>query len=203
MSQHVYTIGHSNHTAEAFLELLRTHTISAVADVRSKPRSSYNPQFDREMLTATLKKHGISYVFLGFELGARSNDPDCYEHGKVKYDRLARTKTFQAGLERIRTGAESHRIALMCAEKEPLECHRTILVTRQLCILGFTVDHIHADGHLESHHEAMLRLCAQLRLRENEHHLFRTDQDLLDDAYSMQEKRIAYEQEALPDAPAA
>lgn len=191
MPDPVYTLGHSNHPIERFLELLRQHGITAVGDVRSAPYSAWNPQFDREALKASLKARGIEYVFLGKELGARSDDPTCYLYGKVQYDRLARTALFQEGLKRVQQGSTSFRLALMCAEKEPLECHRTILVSRQLVALGMEVIHIHADGHLEPHAEAISRLARTLHLREQD--MFRSAEALLDDIYRAQQERIAYD----------
>ena len=132
MSTAVYTIGHSTHPIERFIELLKMHSITAICDVRSAPYSRMNPQFNREPLRDTLKEAGIAYVFLGEELGARSKDLSCYRNGKVDYELLARTELFHSGLERVREGARTHRIALMCAEKDPLDCHRTILVARNL-----------------------------------------------------------------------
>src|SRR5262249_62321000 len=121
MSECVYTIGHSTHDPERFIELLRAHGITAIGDVRSNPYSRMNPQYNRETLKTILAAADITYVFLGRELGARSQDPACYERGKVQYDRLARTELFRAGLDRVRDGMERFRLALMCAEKEPLE----------------------------------------------------------------------------------
>src|SRR5579863_6587355 len=135
----VFTVGHSTHSPERLLELLRQHGITAVGDVRSKPYSRFNPQFNREVIEKTLADHGIVYRFLGEELGARSEDPACYEGGKVQYERLAKTDVFQRGIERVRNGMKACRMVLMCAEKEPLECHRTILVSRQLVVLGIAV----------------------------------------------------------------
>ena len=191
MSDCVYTIGHSTHEIERFLELLRAHGITAVGDVRSNPYSRMNPQFNREPLKAVLAASGIAYVFLGRELGARSEDPACYESGKVQYERLAQTPLFRAGLDRVREGMARYRLALMCAEKEPLECHRGILVARHLEAAGIVVQHILADGSLEAHAAALERLRAQLKLPESD--LFRTTKDVLDDAYRMQGERIAYE----------
>jgi uncharacterized protein (DUF488 family) len=202
MSSIVYTVGHSNHASEEFLALLKMHGITAVADVRSRPYSRYNPQFDRETLRETLKAEGVQYVFLGGELGARSSDPACYERGVVQFERLAQAEEFKAGLRRVLEGAAQYRLALMCAEKEPLECHRTILVARQLAALGAMVVHIHGDGHLEIHGEALSRLAKMLRVREDELHLFRSAEDLVDDLYRMQEAKIAYEAEGAEE-PAA
>ncbi len=189
----VYSVGHSNHDQKSFFDLLRAHAVTAVADVRSRPYSGYNPQFDREVLQRALLKNGIKYVFLGAELGARSSDPACYERGVVQFERLARTREFARGLDRIASGALRYRVAMMCAEKEPLECHRTILVARELRRRGVEVAHIHADGGLERHEDALSRLARMLGVREEEQHLFRSAQELTDDLYRMQEGRIAYE----------
>src|SRR5579862_1298929 len=112
----IYTVGHSNHSIEKFIGLLIANGINAVADVRSRPFSRRNPQFNKERLAATLLQHGIVYVFLGKELGARSEDPSCYEDGRVQYGRLAATPVFRAGIERVLAGAQKYRLALMCAE---------------------------------------------------------------------------------------
>jgi uncharacterized protein (DUF488 family) len=198
MQEAVFTIGHSTHQLERFIALLLPHGITALCDVRSKPYSRMSPQFNREELKQSLREHGIAYVFLGKELGARSEDPTCYENGKVQYDRLARTELFRQGLDRVQKGMKEYRIALMCAEKEPLECHRTILVARHLVALGLDVQHIQADGRLEDHAAAAIRLKRMLRLPDDD--MFRSSEDVLVDAYHLQEERIAYE--ASPDAAA-
>lgn len=194
MSQaRVFTIGHSTHPIERFIALLKQHSVTAVADVRSSPYSRFNPQFNRETLERTLKESGIAYVFLGRELGARSQDSACYENGKVQYGRLAKTEAFRAGIERVRQGSESHHIALMCAEKEPLDCHRTLLVSRALESTGTPVMHILADGREEPHPDTMKRLIQMLGLLGND--MF--PEELIDEAYLLQERRIAYVDEQL------
>ena len=195
--QQILTIGHSTHGFEKLLSLLKTHNVSAICDVRSAPYSRMNPQFNREELKEVLRECGIKYVFLGKELGARSEDPACYENGKVLYDRLARTDLFRLGLERVQKGMKDYRLALMCAEKEPIECHRAILVARHLADLGLGVQHIHADGRLESHADALSRLVRILNLPE--HDMFQSREELLAEAYRRQERRIAYDSgEAVP-----
>lgn len=186
----IFTVGHSTHSIGRFMELLETHGVRAIADVRSTPYSRRQPQFNREDLQSALEAKGIAYVFLGKELGARSEDPACYGGGRVKYRSLAQTELFQAGLQRIRDGSKRMKLALMCAEKEPLGCHRTILIARELVKRGNKVVHILANGNIETHDRAMRRLFVHLGLPE--HDLFRSDAELLDDAYSEQEKRIAY-----------
>ena len=162
----ILTIGHSNHELEFFVGLLDAHRVTALADVRSTPFSRHNPQFNRERLADTLKASGIKYVYLGRELGGRSNDLSCYERGRTRYDRLARTSRFRNGLDRIVRGAEDYRIALMCAEREPLDCHRTLLVGHELDRLGIDVAHILPGKPLESHADAMDRLLAKFGLDE-------------------------------------
>jgi uncharacterized protein (DUF488 family) len=191
----IFTIGHSTHSLEAFAELLRLHSVTVVADVRSAPFSRFNPQFNKDALKRSLKSHGIKYVFLGIELGARSTDPSCYENGRVQYARLARTEQFRGGLERVMRGSHTHRIALMCAEKEPLECHRTLLVARALAELNVAVDHILADGRLEPHEATMVRLLDLVGLSHED--LFRTKNELIAEALVRQEERVAYVNEKL------
>jgi len=204
MPETVLTIGHSTHTQARFIELLSRHGVTALCDVRSKPYSRVNPQFNREELKQALKANGVSYVFLGKELGARSEDPACYENGKVQYERLAHTELFRQGIQRVRDGMKNFRLALMCAEKEPLECHRTILVARSLAELGVDVEHIHASGRLESHADALKRLAHMLNLPQGD--MFRPQQDMFAEAYRRQEERIAYDANAgaaVPPVPVA
>lgn len=198
----VYTVGHSTHPQDHLIHLLKQHGITALCDVRSRPYSRMNPQFNRPELTRALKKESIRYVFLGGELGARSDDPNCYEGGRVRYDLLARTQLFQSGLDRIETGMKSFKLALMCAERDPLHCHRTILVARHLETRGIPVSHILANGALESNEEALLRLAQLLNIRQEESHMFRSQEQLFDELYEIQGKRIAYELEPTSDTKA-
>jgi uncharacterized protein (DUF488 family) len=186
----ILTIGHSTHPLNRFVALLKRHGVTAVADVRSTPHSRFNPQFNKAELERSLKAEGIRYVFLGRELGARPDDPSCYEKGRVQYARLARTEAFRQGIERLRHGAIEHRIACMCAEKEPLECHRTLLVARALDTEGIEVAHIHADGRLESHAAAMDRLLDLTGLPRDD--FFRSRAELVAEALARQEEQVAY-----------
>ena len=188
------TIGHSTHSPGVFLKLLRRHKVSAVADVRSNPYSRYCPHFNKNVLSRSLKEHAIKYVFLGRELGVRADDPSCYVNGRVQYSRLAERPVFWKGIERLKIGTHRHRIALMCAEREPLECHRTLLVAKALDQEGLHVEHIHADGHLESHRDAMERLLDLFDLPHGE--LFRTKEERMAEACVRQEERIAYKDES-------
>lgn len=186
----IFTIGHSTHPIERFVELLQQHKVEWLGDVRSTPFSRFNPQFNRASLSHSLASAGIRYEFVGDELGARSNDPSCYESGRVSYARLAATPLFRHGLERVRTAAETQRVAIMCAEREPLDCHRTILVSRELEREGEQVVHILADGSLEENRHAVERLIRKLRLPTDD--LFGDSAELFDTAYDTQAAKVAY-----------
>ena len=190
MTAVVYTVGHSTHSAARFVQLLTRNEITAIADVRSQPYSRMNPQFNRESLRAVLKEADIAYVFLGRELGARSSDESCYINGKVQYDRLAQTDLFREGLDRVEQGLSKHRIALMCAERDPLTCHRSILVCRHLVARNIGVQHIVDDGRLESHDNALARLLRELKIEQGD--LFRNQKELLAEAYAQRGEQIAY-----------
>ncbi len=190
----ILTIGHSNHGEGFFLELLTRHRVTALTDVRSAPYSRFNPHFNRRRLAETLKASDIKYVYLGDELGGRSDDPSCYEHGRIRYDRLARTPLFRDGLRRVMRGAEEYRVALMCAEKEPLHCHRTLLVGHELDRYGVDVAHILPDGRLEPHASAMTRLLAEFNLEDDQDlfHGHRPRDELIVEAIAAQTKRVGH-----------
>ena len=160
----LYTIGHSNHKIEDFISLLKRHGVTCVADVRSAPYSRYCPWFNKDVLAAALQAAGIAYVFLGRELGARPDDPCCYEGDCVNFQYLAKRKEFKRGLEHLLECASKHRIALMCAEKDPLQCHRTILIARAIKRHNLHIKHILADGNIEEHTEAERRLVGMFKM---------------------------------------
>lgn len=186
----VYTVGHSTLPLADFVGVLARNEITVLADVRSSPYSRFNPQFNREPLNDVLQARSISYIFLGRELGARSDDPSCYAGGQVQYDRLAETELFESGIERIRKGAAQYRIALMCAERDPLECHRTILVARELEQNSVEIRHIVSSGQIESHEDAMDRLIKMHGLDNGD--LFRSRKEIKNEAYDKQAKVVAY-----------
>lgn len=154
----LFTIGHSNHPTDRFTALLRRHGVEAVADVRSVPYSRRHPQFSQRALAEALEAQGIEYLFLGDGLGARPRDPACFTDGRVDFDRLAARPTFAQALGLVRGEAARRSTAVMCAEREPLDCHRTILVCRHL--RGLEIAHILADGTLEAHDAMERRMAA-------------------------------------------
>ena len=195
----VLTIGHSTHALEAFVALLQAHCVTAVADVRSTPYSRFNPQFDRETLAEALASEAIRYEFLGNALGGRSDDPACYENGRISYVRVAATQSFRSGLDRVVHGAANYRTALMCAEKEPLHCHRTLLVAHALGKRDVDVAHIHADGRLEPHSEAIDRLLDIQKLSHES--LLWTREERIEMAIAEQAQQVAYVDHKLASQP--
>jgi uncharacterized protein (DUF488 family) len=186
----LFTIGHSSHTIERFIQLLEQHGVSAIADVRSSPYSRFSPQFNREPLQAVLQRANIQYVYLGKELGARSTDPACIVDSKVQFGLLAKSALFQKGLERLRQGIESFRISLLCAEKDPITCHRTILVCRSMRGPGLAIKHILEDGRIEENSVSERRLLHLLNIPETD--LFASEEEIISKAYDIQGSKIAY-----------
>lgn len=185
----LFTVGHSVHTIEAFIALLKRHAVNALCDVRSSPYSRYSPQFNREPLKEDVLKQGIAYIYLGAELGPRSSDPSCYENGKVQYRRLAEKEIFQQGLARLCKGLETYRIALMCAEKDPLTCHRMLLICRNLRE-NIIIRHILEDGSLEDNRDTEMRLMKMLKIDPAD--LFSTEEEQIQRAYDIQADKVAY-----------
>jgi uncharacterized protein (DUF488 family) len=160
----IFTIGHSNHTIETFIELLHQHQVTALADVRSSPYSRRFPQFNQSALKTALKTANIAYVPLGDNLGARPRDRNCYVNGMARYDLIAATEAFKVGLNRLIQGSEKYQISLMCAEQDPIVCHRAILICPHLKNAGLEIYHIHKNGDLESNEDLENRVLKQNNL---------------------------------------
>lgn len=184
----IYTIGHSNVEITKFIGLLNAHEINVLVDVRSHPYSRFLPHFSKDMLKKSLNSNQIKYLFLGKELGARSENPNCYINGKVQYNLLAQEPLFLEGINRLMSGMQKFRIAMMCAEKDPIECHRALLVSRQLHNSGIPVNHILSDGSLESH-ESLERRLIKICLGE----FFVNSDEYIPQAYEMQSEKVAYQ----------
>ena len=147
-------MGHSTHPVDELVALLQAKQINVLADVRSQPYSRHNPQFRKEHLRASVEQAGLRYVFLGAELGGRPPEPELYDtKGHARYELVAETERFQAGLARLLTGAASYRVAIMCSEEDPARCHRRLLVTQALTGRGAEVRHIRGDGTVVSEAE--------------------------------------------------
>ena len=186
----VFTIGHSTHSYEHFLSLLRTSGITAVADVRTTPFSRHFPHFNEAALRSELKLDGISYVFLGKELGGRPSGQNFYCDGVADYEKMAKTEIFASGINRVIEGAKKFRVALMCSEHDPLDCHRCLLVGRALSREGISLVHILGDRSSVSH-EAVEEKLLDLAGRSSDD-LLMTASERLSAAYRDRSLKVAY-----------
>jgi uncharacterized protein (DUF488 family) len=151
LSDRLFTVGHSNHEPEVFLRLLESAGVTAVTDVRSSPYSRRLPHFNRQTLEALLHHHRIAYVFLGDHLGGRPASAELYDaEGWASYEAIRRTAAFEEGLTRLLRGLEHYRIALLCGEEDPLDCHRGLMIAPALKERGVLPRHIRKDGRLET-----------------------------------------------------
>ncbi len=151
----IFTIGHSNHSAEKFVGLLKRHRIEVVADIRSQPYSRHAPHFSARDLEAILFDNGIGRLFLGFELGGRPSAEEFYDvDGRVDYAQIESSQSFLNGIQRLESSVPDCRIALLCSEENPAGCHRRLLVGRVLGERGIAVRHIRGDGSVQAEGEA-------------------------------------------------
>lgn len=195
MSHHLFTIGHSAMEAGVFLKLLQQFEITLVMDVRSRPRSQRFPQFDQIELERTLREAGIRYLFLGEELGGRPEDPKGYRSdGLVDYRGRRKSRTFAAGMERVLAELERGDLALLCAEEDPLSCHRFLMICPELVAMGLEPLHIRKGGIQETQREAEDRLLqAQKMAAVAGASLFPEDREVaLERAYVAQSEKYAF-----------
>ncbi len=147
----IFTIGHSNHGLEKFIALLNDNNIEVVVDIRSRPYSRFSPHFNKAALKDSLHAHGMRYLFLGDKLGGRSDDRRFYDsEGHILYARISETPEFYEGVESLIKGCNEYRLALMCSEENPLNCHRYLLVGEFLEKRGVAVIHIRGDWSRQS-----------------------------------------------------
>ena len=192
MTSEILTVGHSSHSPERFIALLRGAGVTAVADVRSAPYSRHAPQFNRDPLRDDLGRAGIAYVFLGRELGGRPAEREFYADGVADYEKMAQAPAFAEGLERVIEGAQSYRIALMCSERDPLTCHRCLLVGRALKERGARVSHLLDSGECVSHSAIEDELLARTGRTGDD--LFAPRDERLAAAYREHARKVAFAQ---------
>jgi len=157
----ILTVGHSNHPLEKFIALLKENAVKTVADVRTSPGSRRFPQFNQKRLAEALKNEAIGYVFMGEGLGGRPKDQALWRGARPDYPRMAQTPAFLADLKQVRAAPG---ICLMCAEKEPLDCHRCLMVARVLAEKGDKVGHVLATGEVEPHAATEQRMLKWAKL---------------------------------------
>lgn len=200
MAGQLFTIGHSNHTSDEFLDLLKKHDVGWVIDVRSMPFSRYVPQFNRDQLKTFLAENGIKYFHMGKHFGARRTESNLYsKEGYVDFEKVRASEIFRLGLESIIRGLnEGNRITLMCAEKCPVDCHRGIMVARGFELNGVSVQHILSDGSIETQEELDSELLYRFFPERDQISMdellgeSRSDEELLEEAYRLRNKEVGY-----------
>jgi uncharacterized protein (DUF488 family) len=155
----VYTIGYGSRSVDDLVAILRAQRIEYLVDVRTSPFSKFKPEFNKELLQYQVERQGIRYLFLGDTLGGQPKDPACHADGKVDYDKVRAQPFFQAGLERVKKAfAQRLRLALMCSEGRPEQCHRSKLIGESLAAAGIAVAHIDEDGQVLTQQQVIDRL---------------------------------------------
>lgn len=197
MINKIYTVGHSNHEINYFIELISWFNISCIVDVRSVAASSYNPQFNKELLANKLKENNIIYMHFAEEFGARHTEIDLLdEEGKVDFDKVRKSQNFQNGVKRLWQGIEKgFSIALMCSESEPFDCHRFSMISVALDKDGFEVNHILKDKTVKTNAELEKQLLKKYNKKIPKPSVFEPDVSLeqqLKVAYKLRNKEIAY-----------
>jgi Protein of unknown function, DUF488 len=161
----LFTVGHSNHELPFFLDLLRQARINAIADVRSQPFSQRYFQFNRAELARELEDQGIVYAFLGNLLGGRPQQPSLYDaDGRVNYERVRKTTAFGQGLDQLCQVRQEFTVAMLCAEEDPLDCHRGLMITPALVEQDIFPVHLRGDGSRETTAAMEKRLLAESKL---------------------------------------
>ncbi len=158
MDDTIYTVGYAGFSRDTFIQELKKHGISVLIDVRSSPFSSFHSEYNKDILEAVLKKNNIYYRNYAKEFGARQDNFDLYtSDGYLDFEKVAKSDDFQSGLSKLRNSMKQGYVpALMCAEINPFDCHRAILVSRAFYECGCNVIHILPEG----------RTCSQTDLNK-------------------------------------
>ena len=193
----LFTVGHSSHPPDYFLELLQDYKITCLIDVRSVAASAYNPQFNKEPLAAFLRSNGITYLHFSKEFGARHTDPHLLDHdGKVDFEKVRNSDHFKEGIQRLTQGLENgFTIAMMCSEADPLDCHRFSMISFALVEQGFEVNHILKDKSLASNEQLEKALFKKFYKKLPVPTVFEpyiTIQDQIKTAYRLKNQEIAF-----------
>lgn len=198
----IFTIGYTAFPNQNdFVAMLKKYNVPYVIDVRSYPiASQFYAIYSKPTLEPLLKNHNIIYRNYAKEFGARQENREYFmEEGCLDFKRFTKSKEFLNGVEKIKkTLSLNYNLALMCAEKDPIDCHRTIMVSRALNLLGFDIKHILATGNLQTQKEIDFRLLKFYHLDESS--LFQTKDELIDEAYIRKNIQIGYrgkEEEAI------
>ena len=195
----IFTIGHSQHNIEHFISLLRMYDINCVIDVRSTPYSKYAETFNRERINEELSRNGIRYFFMGEYFGARQSKKELYtQDGYLDFERVQKEPTFIKGIQNVMLGIEQgNRVALMCTEKDPMDCHRAIMVSKSFADNGVSIHHILEDGSIQTQEELENRMLEKYYPERNQLSIFtygneESEQELVQRCYKKRNEEIGY-----------
>lgn len=196
----IFTIGHSIYPINKFIELLNNFKINCIIDVRSVPFSKYAFQYNINELKICLNNSGIHYIYMGKEFGARKSDKSLFTSGGyVDFNKVKKQDDFLKGMERVKTGLKKgYILALMCTEKDPINCHRNILVAKAFYDEGFEIKNIHENSDIETQYQLEQRLLNFYfpnRKQKTLSEFFngeKTEQELINECYRLRNKEIAY-----------
>ncbi len=191
----IYTVGHSTHPIEYFVQLLKHFQVNCIVDVRSLAASRFNPQYNKKALADSLGRVGITYLHFGEEFGARQTDPALLDaEGRVDFEKMRQSQKFKAGIQRLKEGVQQRfTIALMCSEADPLQCHRFAMIS--LALNDFEVKHIMKDMSFTGQHELegqLLKMYAKSLKQLNIFDDDSSDPENLSIAFQMLNKEVAY-----------
>lgn len=186
----ILTIGHAVLPVDLFISLLAEQGVRLLLDVRSSPFSGRAPQYNRPSLQESLFERGISYVTAGTYLGGRPKDESLYVAGQVQYDLVAATAHYQSAIRKLIAAAHERRTAIMCAESDPIECHRFLLIARTLAAAGQSIEHILHNGKVDSQADTEARMLQRTGLEQTD--MFGNNEDRLARAYAVQSSRYAF-----------
>ena len=200
----LYTIGHTNHSHDEFLELLRKYEITYLLDVRSTPFSQFTSQFNKDIISRFLEANGVKYFHMGKYFGARPEDKSLYtEENYLDFEKMRSSDLFRRGMNNVIQGLEEGKnIALMCTEKDPFDCHRAIMVARGFELQGIDANHILPDGTIQSQKELNERLLEKYYSDRNQISFISniselSEEELLIDAYRKRNREIGYHNDNL------
>lgn len=194
----IFTIGYTSFLPADFINVLHHYGIKCLVDVRSMPYSQYHSEYNKETLEEALKKNGIVYRHYAAEFGARQENRVFYgPDGILDFEKFIRSDEFQSGIEKIKKGMEiGYTFALMCAEKDPINCHRAIMVGQGFKKAGFSVKHIRDTGEVETQEALEQRILDMYFKDRDQISLFsadeRDDEDLIEKGYVLRNKDIGY-----------
>lgn len=186
----IYTTGYAGHSAPSLVQLLQTTGITVLADVRSNPFSGRQPEMDKPALMQALRCAGMRYVFMGEQLGGRPRNPKLYRAGRIDPQALLAHEGYRAGVARLIAGAASHSICLLCAERDPISCHRGLYIAESLQEAGMQVLHLIPGKPAEDHQATRTRMAELAHMEHAD--LFASEKDRLSMAIDQMREKIAF-----------